>query len=66
MKFIRDRGFQAPILIYTNKKSLRLTRYVESYPNAGSAAGHHEVYQEYIAALGARRTDDKGWMKFGA
>lgn len=66
MKFIRDKGFQAPVLIYTGKKSLHLTRYVESYPNAGSAAGHYEVYQEFISALGARRSDDKGWMKFGA
>ncbi|KAH9480852.1 hypothetical protein JR316_0007454 [Psilocybe cubensis] len=66
IKFIRDKGFQAPILIYTNKKSLHLTRYVESYPNAGSAAGHPEVYQEYISALGSRRVDDREWMKFGA
>jgi len=65
-KFIRKKEFQAPILIYTEKKSLHLTRYVESYPNAGSMAGHYKTYKEFVSALGSRRKDDKGWMKYGA
>ncbi|PPQ88416.1 hypothetical protein CVT25_011218 [Psilocybe cyanescens] len=66
IQFIRKKGFQVPVLIYTGKKSLHMTRYVESYANAGSIANHYNMYQQFVSALGARRTDDKGWMKYAA
>jgi hypothetical protein len=65
MKFIRDQGFKAPILICTSKQSVEFTRYVEKYRMAGSIA-NHRVFRDYVAALGARRQDDRGWMKFNA
>ena len=65
-KFIRDEGFTAPILIYTNKRGLELTRYVNLYPNTGSLTGSdYKVLHEYLESLGARRKGDTGWMKFG-
>jgi len=66
MKFIRDHGFKAPILIYTAVQNVGLTRYVERYQMAGSVSSHYNVFREYVTALGARREDDRGWMKFNA
>ena len=66
MKFIRDQGFMAPILIYTDKKGIELTHYVEKDRMAGSIASHYNVFKEYVTALGARKKDDKGWNKFNA
>ncbi|KIM41136.1 hypothetical protein M413DRAFT_159868 [Hebeloma cylindrosporum] len=65
-KFIRDEGFKAPILICTSKQGIALTGYVRSYPNTGSLKGSdYKILNEYLEALGARRRDDTGWMKFG-
>lgn len=59
-------GFNAPILICTSKRGIKLTRYVQSYPNTGSLTGSdYKIINEYVEALGARRVGDTGWMKFG-
>jgi len=65
MKFIRDEGFKALILICTSKQQIDSTRYVQSYPNTGLLTGDKKVLHEYLESLGARRKGDKGWMKFG-
>ncbi|KDR83207.1 hypothetical protein GALMADRAFT_134695 [Galerina marginata CBS 339.88] len=64
-KFIRDEGFSSPILVFTGRQTLPKTRYVESYPMTGSAAGA-ERYERFISALGKRRKDDKDWVGCGA
>ena len=65
-KFIRDEGFKAPILIFTSKQGIGLTRYVGSYANTGSLTGSdYKMLNEYVEALGARSKGDTGWMKFG-
>jgi len=65
-RFIRGEGFNAPILICTTKRGIKLTRYVGSYRNTGSLTGSdHELLHEYLQSLGARRKGDTGWMKFG-
>jgi len=65
-RFIRGEGLKAPILISTTSRAIRWTRYVEKYPNTGSVGGSYEILDKYVAALSARRKDDKAWMKFNA
>ena len=62
-KFIRGEGFRAPILIFTSKRGVQFTRYVESYDMVGSLTGNKK-FEEYVDALGARRTDDIQWAKY--
>ena len=64
-KFIRKEGFRAPILIFTTKWSIHLTRYVESYNMVGSLLEDYRKFEQYVDALGARRTDDNQWAKYG-
>ncbi|KAF8162804.1 hypothetical protein B0H34DRAFT_295065 [Crassisporium funariophilum] len=63
-KFIRGKGLSAPILIYTGRRSINMTRYVEKYPIVGSSTSN-KLYQQYVTALGARRRDDIDWIKYG-
>jgi len=63
-KFIRKEGFLAPILIYTTRWSVQLTRYVEAYKMVGSLV-HYKEFEQYVDALGARRRDDIQWVKYG-
>jgi len=63
-KFIRDEGFRAPILIFTTEWGLHRTRYVESYKMVGSLLENYK-FEQYVDALGARRTDDTHWAKYG-
>ena len=63
-KFIRDEGFRAPILICTTEWGIRRTRYVESYKMVGSSIDNY-TFEQYVDALGARRTDDTHWAKYG-
>ena len=63
-KFIRKKGFRAPILIFTSKRGIHFTRYVESYDMVGSLTGNKK-FKQYVDALGARRTDDTQWAKYG-
>jgi len=62
--FIREAGIQAPILIYTWRNSMHLTRYVNNFPRVGSTSGNW-MFQRYVEALGKRRQDDTDWIKFG-
>ena len=66
IRFIRSEGLKAPILISTTSRAIRWTRYVENYPNTGSVGGSYEMFDRYVAALGAGRKVDKAWMKFNA
>ncbi|PPR00555.1 hypothetical protein CVT26_009884 [Gymnopilus dilepis] len=63
-RFIRQEGFQAPILVYTSKRSVNLTRYVESFPSTGSIGSHYKVYAEFVSCLARRRGDDAAWVGF--
>ncbi|KAF8955218.1 hypothetical protein BDZ97DRAFT_1927076 [Flammula alnicola] len=65
-EYIRGQGFKAPVLIYTDRQSILRTRYVESDRMAGSVSSDDKVFKDYVAALGARKTSDKGWNKFDA
>ncbi|KAF8965890.1 hypothetical protein BDZ97DRAFT_738998 [Flammula alnicola] len=65
-KYLRGQGFKAPILIYTDRQSILKTHYVESDKMAGSVSSHYKVFKDYVAALGARKTGDRGWNKFDA
>lgn len=68
LRYIRDQGFAAPVLISSPKKTIHSTRYVEDdgLQMAGSTTLASSVYKEYVAALGARKKDDSGWRKFDA
>lgn len=66
LKFIRDEGFKAPVLIYTNEKTLHRTRYVESYKSAGSIGGNFPMFKNYVQALAERQDHDKDWMRCSA
>jgi len=63
-KFIREESFRAPILICTTKYGIHRTRYVESYKMVGSSLETYK-FEQYVYALGARRTDDTQWAKYG-
>jgi len=64
--FVRERGIRAPILVYTSKQNLHLTRYVEDYEMVGSLCGNYLVFQAYLAALAGGRRDDIRWMRYNA
>lgn len=64
--FIRGQGIKAPILVYTDRKSILLTHYVEKDEMAGSLNSHYKVFKEYVSALGAGRKGDRGWAKYNA
>lgn len=63
--FIRGSGLQAPILICTGKFSLPMTQYVTKFSRVGSVSNNYKVFEEYVAALAHRRTDDRSWIRFG-
>ncbi|KAF8808530.1 hypothetical protein BYT27DRAFT_7137322 [Phlegmacium glaucopus] len=63
-EFIRKEGFVAPILIFTTRWSIHLTRYVEAYKMVGSLIDH-KAFEQYVDALAARRNDDTQWVKYG-
>ncbi|KAF4617775.1 hypothetical protein D9613_006305 [Agrocybe pediades] len=65
MKFIREEGIYAPILILTSGQSIHLTRYVESYDMTGSVLWDGRGFYDFAAALGARRKSDRIWMGYG-
>ncbi len=64
--FIRNQGIKSPILVYTSKQNLHLTKYVETYDMVGSLCGNYLVFQAYIAALAGGRKDDTRWMRYNA
>ncbi|CAA7263417.1 unnamed protein product [Cyclocybe aegerita] len=63
-KYIRGEGFTAPILIYTGRRSLDHTKYVARYKNMGSLSGDYRAFQDFVSALGKRRSDDTKWIGF--
>lgn len=64
LRFVRGRGFKAPVLVYCCH-SLSSTSYVLSYEQSGSTASG-TVCTSYIEAFAEAETHDVGWRKFGA
>ncbi|CAA7270690.1 unnamed protein product [Cyclocybe aegerita] len=63
---IRDIGIKAPILIYTTKANIGLTRYVEDYDMVGSLGGNSLIFHAFVAALAGGRKDDSRWIRYNA
>ncbi|CAA7270689.1 unnamed protein product [Cyclocybe aegerita] len=66
LDFIRGEGFKAPFLISTSRKSIHLTKYVESYQMAGSMTANYPLFLEYVSSLAAGIRDDTRWMRYNA
>jgi hypothetical protein len=64
--FIRLRDIRVPILVYTSKSNLHLTKYVEDFDMVGSLCGNDLVFQAYVAALAGGRKDDTRWTRYNA
>lgn len=64
--FIRSRDTPVPILVYTSKANLHLTKYVDDFDMVGSLCGNYPVFQAYVAALAAGRKDDTRWLGYNA
>ena len=64
--FIRNWDIKSPILVYTSKQNLHLTKYVEAFDMVGSLCGNYLVFQAYVAALAGGRKDDTRWMRYNA
>ncbi|KAF8891496.1 hypothetical protein CPB84DRAFT_1748933 [Gymnopilus junonius] len=63
-EFIRNEGFKAPILIFTTKRNIHTTRYVNLYPMTGSIGSNYKRFNQFVSALAERKTDDKDWLGF--
>ncbi|KAF9525871.1 hypothetical protein CPB83DRAFT_858767 [Crepidotus variabilis] len=64
--FIRGLNSKTPILVYTSKSKLHLTKYVQDYDMIGSLGGNHLVLQAYVAALAGGQKDDTRWTRYNA
>ncbi|KAF8965905.1 hypothetical protein BDZ97DRAFT_1810235 [Flammula alnicola] len=64
--YVRQEGINVPILIYTTKLYIPLTRYVNDYDLVGSVGGTHIIFLTYISGLAHGRRDDMRWMRYDA
>ncbi|KAF9056983.1 hypothetical protein BJ165DRAFT_391 [Panaeolus papilionaceus] len=58
VEFIRrEMKLKAPILVYTGRRSISVTGYVESFTKTGSFTSNYSLFQQYVFQLGARKSD---------